>query len=278
MSFFYTICGARYWPCLWITKFLLLSFKNPNFVPIPFSITINNTALIRPFTLYHFLFAKYWVRTELEILSIARVSDPHHFSADPNPAFHFNADPDPDPAPNQGDPNLRPLAHRPSRPPFWASTPPFWASTALYDSIFLSLVSSWTLSLMRILIRIRIRLPKNLCRSGIWNPVNSPALLTVTKETGKNKGKGFLASVFDAMIRYIYSGNDQTVAGIRDLDQLFRLYILADKVRLDLCQRFWSKKFLLTLPFWILGTPRFPCSTVGIDPGLVFYHTSVTDI
>ncbi len=36
--------------------------------------------------------------------------------------------------------------------------------------------------------------------------------------------------VFDAMIRYIYSGNDQTVAGIRDLDQLFRLYILADKV------------------------------------------------
>jgi hypothetical protein len=26
------------------------------------------------------------------------ISDPHHFNADPDPAFHFNADPDPDPA------------------------------------------------------------------------------------------------------------------------------------------------------------------------------------
>jgi hypothetical protein len=61
----------------------------------------------------------------MEILSIARVSDPHHFSAYPDPTFHFNADPDqavninadPDPAPHQGDLNLRPLAYRPSRPP-----------------------------------------------------------------------------------------------------------------------------------------------------------------
>ncbi len=76
----------------------------------------------------------------------ARVSDPHHFNADPdqepdldlsfhfnadpdpNPTFHFNADPDPnqtftfstdpDPVPHQGDANLRPLAYRHSRPPF----------------------------------------------------------------------------------------------------------------------------------------------------------------
>jgi hypothetical protein len=26
------------------------------------------------------------------------VRDPHHFNADPDPAFHFNADPDSDPA------------------------------------------------------------------------------------------------------------------------------------------------------------------------------------
>ncbi len=47
-----------------------------------------------------------------------RVSDPHHFIADPDsdPAFHFNADPDPDfnagpdYAPHQGDPNLQPPA------------------------------------------------------------------------------------------------------------------------------------------------------------------------
>jgi hypothetical protein len=26
---------------------------------------------------------------------IPRVADPHHFNADPDPAFHFNADPDP---------------------------------------------------------------------------------------------------------------------------------------------------------------------------------------
>ncbi len=60
-----------------------------------------------------------------------------------------------------------------------------------------------------------------------------PSLENLNKEE-------FLVSVFDAMIRYIYSGNDQTVAGIRDLDQLFHLYILADKVRLYrtyLCQR-----------------------------------------
>ncbi len=38
-----------------------------------------------------------------------RVADPHHFNADPDPAFHFNGDPypafhfsaDPDPAPHQ---------------------------------------------------------------------------------------------------------------------------------------------------------------------------------
>ncbi len=62
------------------------------------------------------------------------VSDPHHFNADPDPAFYFNAEtdqpfhfnvgvvPDPDPAPNRDDANLRPLAYRPFQPPFWVST------------------------------------------------------------------------------------------------------------------------------------------------------------
>ncbi len=36
----------------------------------------------------------------------SRVADPHHFNADPDPAFHFNADPDP--APHQNDAYLRP--------------------------------------------------------------------------------------------------------------------------------------------------------------------------
>ncbi len=64
---------------------------------------------------------------------ITRVSDPHHFNADPDsdPAYHFNAGPDPafhfyayhfqdpDPAPHKGEVNLRlPLAYKPSRPPF----------------------------------------------------------------------------------------------------------------------------------------------------------------
>ncbi len=72
-----------------------------------------------------------------------RVSDPHHFNADPDPAFHFNADPDLvfhvnvdpdlDPDPHQGDANLRPLVYRPSRPSFglrtlqafiWSTEPP----------------------------------------------------------------------------------------------------------------------------------------------------------
>jgi hypothetical protein len=45
---------------------------------------------------------------------MCRVSDPHHFNADLDTAFHFNADPDP----HEGDANLRPLAYRPSRPAF----------------------------------------------------------------------------------------------------------------------------------------------------------------
>ncbi len=66
---------------------------------------------------------------------------------------------------------LRPLAYRPSRPLFWASTPSFWASTALQGSI-LSLESSCILTLLRIwvriwmqlftLMRIRIQLPKTI--------------------------------------------------------------------------------------------------------------------
>jgi hypothetical protein len=64
------------------------------------------------------------------------VSDPHHFNADPDPAFHLNADldpsfhfiavPDPDPDPHQGDANLRQMAYGPSsRPTFLDFTPPF---------------------------------------------------------------------------------------------------------------------------------------------------------
>jgi hypothetical protein len=67
---------------------------------------------------------------------VARVADPHHFDADPNPAFyfnadrdpafHFNADPDPafhfyadsDPDRLQSDVNLRLNVYRPSRVPF----------------------------------------------------------------------------------------------------------------------------------------------------------------
>ncbi len=90
----------------------------------------------------------------------SRVSDPHNFLPDQDPDFHFNADPS-DPAPHQGNANLRTLAYRPSRPSFWATTPPFWASPALHGSI-LSLDSSRVLTLMRIqiqlsfLMRIRI--------------------------------------------------------------------------------------------------------------------------
>ncbi len=29
------------------------------------------------------------------VLVPSRIVDPHHFNADPDPAFHFNADPDP---------------------------------------------------------------------------------------------------------------------------------------------------------------------------------------
>ncbi len=63
-----------------------------------------------------------------EQVDVSRVTDPHHFTAgsdldlafhfnaDPDPAFHFNADPDP--ASRKGVADPRPLAYRPSRPPF----------------------------------------------------------------------------------------------------------------------------------------------------------------
>ncbi len=41
-----------------------------------------------------------------------------------------------------------------------------------------------------------------------------------------------LLSGFYAMIRYIYSGKEKTIIGITDLEQLFQVYILADKVSL----------------------------------------------
>ncbi len=61
----------------------------------------------------------------LRILN-ARVPDPHHVDADPDPAFHFSADADldfhfdadMDPAPYPSDANLRPLVYRPSRASF----------------------------------------------------------------------------------------------------------------------------------------------------------------
>ncbi len=39
-------------------------------------------------------------------------------------------------------------------------------------------------------------------------------------------------SGFYAMIRYIYSGKEKTIINITDLEQLFQVYILADKVSL----------------------------------------------
>jgi len=33
--------------------------------------------------------------SKFSLLLLASVADPHHFDADPDPAFHFDADPDP---------------------------------------------------------------------------------------------------------------------------------------------------------------------------------------
>jgi hypothetical protein len=62
------------------------------------------------------------------LLQKYRVVDPHHFTADPNPAFHFNENPDPDPAPHQSDGNLRPWS---TDPPGLHLEPP-QPSTALF--------------------------------------------------------------------------------------------------------------------------------------------------
>jgi hypothetical protein len=57
---------------------------------------------------------EHWLTTNRELADVARVADPHHFNADPDPAFHLNADldpachfnADPDPAPHHRDGNL----------------------------------------------------------------------------------------------------------------------------------------------------------------------------
>jgi hypothetical protein len=55
------------------------------------------------------------IELPLHFLAVAsRVADPHHFNADPGPAFYFIADPDPS-APHHGDAHLRPLIYRPFR-------------------------------------------------------------------------------------------------------------------------------------------------------------------
>jgi hypothetical protein len=52
----------------------------------------------------------------ISFYSIDRVADLHHFSADPDTAFHFNANPDP--APLKSDGNQRSLVYRTSSAQF----------------------------------------------------------------------------------------------------------------------------------------------------------------
>ncbi len=63
---------------------------------------------------------------------LKNTADPHHFNADPDPAFHLNMDPDPSPHQSAG--KFRTKVYRPSRAPFSASRPPFRAFTALHGS------------------------------------------------------------------------------------------------------------------------------------------------
>ncbi len=96
-----------------------------------------------------------------------RVSDPHHFSADPDQDFYFNADPDPalhfnsdpDPTLHEGDANLRPLTYRLSWPPFFLSLHVSILSVHGHPGSFLSLESSWILTFMRIRIRLFTLMP-----------------------------------------------------------------------------------------------------------------------
>ncbi len=62
-------------------------------------------------------------------------------------------------------------------------------------------------------------------------------------------------SGFSALMQYIYCGEEKTITDITDLDLLFQVYILADKVRLrsfDLVAFF--KKFgeISTVPYMVL--------------------------
>jgi hypothetical protein len=53
-----------------------------------------------------------------------------------------------------------------------------------------------------------------------------------------------LWSGFDALIRYIYCGEENIITDISDLELLFQIYILADKVKM-LAARFWCCRFIM---------------------------------
>jgi hypothetical protein len=56
----------------------------------------------------------------------------------------------------------------------------------------------------------------------------------------KNKSIEFSVSGFSALMQYIYCGEEKTITEITDLDLLFQIYILADKVRLRSCDLRWK--------------------------------------
>ena len=83
----------------------------------------------------------------------------------------------------------------------------------------------------------------------------------------------FLNSViaFEAMLRFIYSGNHNTITSIQDLRVLFEVYYLADKVRTESIFKIIFFLYSMYSKFTVSVLVRLVLSGRAEDPGQFFY-------
>ena len=83
----------------------------------------------------------------------------------------------------------------------------------------------------------------------------------------------FLNSViaFEAMLRFIYSGDQNIITSIQDLRVLFEVYYLADKVRTESIFKIIFFLYSMYSKFTVSVLVRLVLSGRAEDPGQFFY-------
>ena len=76
---------------------------------------------------------------------------------------------------------------------------------------------------------------------------------------------------FEAMIKYIYSGDEKIITSIQDLRVLFEVYYLADKVRTESIFKIIFFLYRMYSKFTVSVLVRLVLSGRAEDPGQFFY-------